>query len=1777
MEFSHEYFDDEVREDFYVSGLMKRLWAANLEVISDVAKVCDKYNIRWFADYGTLLGAVRHGGCIPWDDDFDICMLRGDYMRFLEVAEKELPQNYSVLNCHNEYEDLLTRVINTRHPTFEEDILQRYHQCYLGAGIDIFPLDYMAPTKKEQEAHKTLLRAILSFEPILSDENLDQAMLDQVLSQLEQLCGVKFDRQGKLIKQMYEATEGVCALYGPEQADTVMLAPIWAKYGVKTYPLTCFQHAIKVRFENIDIWISAEYDKMLQNEYGDYMRIIKGGASHDYPCFAEQEAYVREHLPKYPFEYTFDKKDIETEERLTDSRSQERVRGILNYDNRVQIQIQREVLILPYRASSWKNIEAVWRQECADKTCHVTVILPPYYEKTALGGFGEMHDESGLLPDYVEVTPYDAYDFEHMLPDVIYTQNPYDECNYTTSVHPFFYARNLKKYTDKLVYIPWFTMRDVNVDNGKVNQTMKYFCTVPGVVLADEVWMPSESAKEAYVRKLTAFAGEDTKCVWEDKIHVHEVPVCSLDYSNIFEKLPITWKQIIQSGNTIRKQIILYDISAATFVQGRKLALQKLKETLKFFEEKREDIALIWRRNTVTEDVLSALEPEMYEQYKEIVEEYKKAAWGIFDEDFSYQQEAELADAYCGDAGYVSRYVETLEKPVLLQKMGISRNVDGQPLVQMLKNEEGNYPYHIRAYAIVDDSMYFIPDEMNLLCTMRLEEGTVTILSSIPEEKINQTGLSLKLECYDGKIIVTPYMAKTIWSYDIQSGRWQKIGIRNEEQECKFVSSVIYKDKLYLIPALYKYIVRVNLKTYSVAYLEHIYAEYAALSSEEACRFACNYARCRDVLYIAEQQTNLMLRFDLATEKYTWLQIGNPGQIWLASAWDGTYFYFVPLTQGRLLRWDGQDEYVEYDLPGDCRYDRYGPVNVNIIDGTLVLQGYNCDAVLYDLEDMSCRTEQVRYNYAYKIREDFYTGYDMATDRFVIQDGAKRLEYTCVFDERDLQKYLQQARSAGKIGLSREAIKEDDAIGIGYFTDCLCDKSEWKQGEKGKKTIVFLPYKASMWDSLESIWLAAKGDSRCECYVVPIPYYDKDAYGRLTTYHYEGTQFPAYVPITDYRDFDLASRNADIIYIHNPYDDGNRVTSIDPDYYSAKLKTYTDKLVYVPYYATSGGMGEDQSLCKAYIYADYIIVQAEGHKDYFDTCIPREKLLALGSPKFDRVVKLCENPPEVSEDWKDKMNGKNVYFFNTSLGGMLADTNAFLKKLRYVFDCFEGRKDACLLWRPHPLLDETFTTARSQYKEEYEQLKQDFLTAGWGIYDATPDIEKTIALSDCYIGDAGTSVTALFGIAGKPVYLLDNYIHREPADEDWSKEMITPYYPQGEDAWKVTPGNQLYHLEAGGYRFYCKLSEYSSGGYYRMAVEHGEYVYVFPANAQEILVIDDKRNITRIKLEQKISQPGAFANVWFEGNYAFLIPYKYPYIVRFDMDTQAIDYVDGCQEFLVSNHAGADRVGGSGIWNGYLMLANPADNRVVAIECETLELQVLSVDARYYRGACALQADEDTIWLFPYTGTNVVQWNPMTGETVTHNCRVPGFVCNQYPTGKTCMEHAFGSMARRENQVVLAPVWGNQFVFINTETGEVKPFHTELDLTFREDQSYCMSGGNGGFVRRLDEAHALFYHEPMRKLYRVNLLDGSVEEEAIAYEQSDVWLHAPGYAKLSKWVRYGCEERAICSLPHMLENQGAGDSFDRQACLEAYGEIAMYADGRSGQKIHAFMMDELCE
>ena len=75
MEVSNSYLEDEVREGFFVPSIMKRAWTVELQVLEEVDKLCQRHGISWFAEWGTLLGAVRHQGFIPWDDDIDVIRL----------------------------------------------------------------------------------------------------------------------------------------------------------------------------------------------------------------------------------------------------------------------------------------------------------------------------------------------------------------------------------------------------------------------------------------------------------------------------------------------------------------------------------------------------------------------------------------------------------------------------------------------------------------------------------------------------------------------------------------------------------------------------------------------------------------------------------------------------------------------------------------------------------------------------------------------------------------------------------------------------------------------------------------------------------------------------------------------------------------------------------------------------------------------------------------------------------------------------------------------------------------------------------------------------------------------------------------------------------------------------------------------------------------------------------------------------------------------------------------------------------------------------------------------------------------------------------------------------------------------------------------------------------------------------------------------------------------------------------------------------------------------
>lgn len=733
-----------------------------------------------------------------------------------------------------------------------------------------------------------------------------------------------------------------------------------------------------------------------------------------------------------------------------------------------------------------------------------------------------------------------------------------------------------------------------------------------------------------------------------------------------------------------------------------------------------------------------------------------------------------------------------------------------------------------------------------------------------------------------------------------------------------------------------------------------------------------------------------------------------------------------------------------------------------------------------------------------------------------------------------------------------------------------------KNDIKVKLEIAFLPYKASMWDSLESVWMAADGDPDCTAYVVPIPYYERNTDGSIGTYHYDGGDMPEYVPVVHYDDYHLPERQPDIIYIHNPYDQDNFVTTVDPRYYSSELKKYTGLLVYIPYFSTSGGMSEGQSLCRAYLNADYIVVQAEKYKDFYDRTISREKLLPLGSPKFDKIIRLCQNPPEPPEKWKKHMAGKKVYFYNTSINGMLADTRRFLLKMEYVFKCFQGRNDACLLWRPHPLMDSTFESMRKEYKPIYDELRREFIENNVGIYDDTPDIEMTIALSDAYIGDSATSVTSMFGVAGKPLFILNNLIHTLPEADDWRGEIIKGFFIDGQDEWMITQGNKLYHSPGRDYHyeFYCDLSEYASGGYYLRAVEIKGMIYVCPQNAQDILVVSQHKVIKRIALTRYTVQMGAFCSAWLIDNYLFLIPFRYPSIVRYDVETGSLAYIKGYNDIFVKNVQGEWKIGGNCVWKGRLLLASPTDDKVLVVESAEMKVKVLKTGTSDGCGCLVMMPYDDGICMLPYTGTMVTCWNPDTGAVVQYGDMPEGFRCNNRPLGFPCMERPFGVGAVYQNTILLPPAWGNMFVSIDLDTGTIQEWKPPFSVSREEKNGYFFSWGIGAFLGRTDtlgEGTYRFFYVIERKLYDVNLRSGEYREIEIGFRPDELYGHEPGFGRNSEWLMYGCEENALYSLKDFLDGADRGRSFDGSAQIQVYNEIAVNADGTCGEKIHRFI------
>ncbi len=305
-----KFYRDELRCGFYIPTAIKLAWAASLRVLAEIDRICTKYKIEYFADWGTLIGIVRHGGFVPWDDDLDICMKREDYRRFREVADRELPREY-VIHDYERQEDhwlFLARVCNSKHINYSKEHLNKYHNFPYISAIDIFIQDYVyRDSDKEKERCDSVKYLLAVADSIIRDE-LDDKTLDANLSEIESKYGVSFDRNSDsrdLGISLYKLIETRLGETPESEADNLVQMFPWGIKGARGLSKKYYEHIIRLPFENTTIPVPACYAKVLTDRYGDYLKVHKIWSGHGYPYFEGQKANLQAvanfKLPEFTF------------------------------------------------------------------------------------------------------------------------------------------------------------------------------------------------------------------------------------------------------------------------------------------------------------------------------------------------------------------------------------------------------------------------------------------------------------------------------------------------------------------------------------------------------------------------------------------------------------------------------------------------------------------------------------------------------------------------------------------------------------------------------------------------------------------------------------------------------------------------------------------------------------------------------------------------------------------------------------------------------------------------------------------------------------------------------------------------------------------------------------------------------------------------------------------------------------------------------------------------------------------------------------------------------------------------------------------------------------------------------------------------------------------------------------------------------------------------------------------------------------------------------------
>ncbi|MDB8859133.1 LicD family protein [Pediococcus acidilactici] len=256
-----------------MSEELRRLQLIDTEILTEVVKVLDKYNLKYYMIAGTLLGAVRHKGFIPWDDDMDIAMPRKDYDQFLNEFSKELPQHLHVKNFMTDknFKYYISRIIDDRYKV-QEIRNENVDESITNVSIDIFPIDGVPDNSLKRRIYYFKILTYRALISLIQKENIDKARKRKMWERVAISIGTRIPFK-KIIspnKLQYK----IDRLLKKQSSNSEYAGSIMGAYRTREImPRKYFGEGKKYSFEGKIFRGPDDYDSYLKHMYGNYMKL----------------------------------------------------------------------------------------------------------------------------------------------------------------------------------------------------------------------------------------------------------------------------------------------------------------------------------------------------------------------------------------------------------------------------------------------------------------------------------------------------------------------------------------------------------------------------------------------------------------------------------------------------------------------------------------------------------------------------------------------------------------------------------------------------------------------------------------------------------------------------------------------------------------------------------------------------------------------------------------------------------------------------------------------------------------------------------------------------------------------------------------------------------------------------------------------------------------------------------------------------------------------------------------------------------------------------------------------------------------------------------------------------------------------------------------------------------------------------------------------------------------------------------------------------------------